>query len=132
MYTLVLFNSRSRLEGGDIPEATNVALTDADHYEVATNMASFQAIYTFFNDETELQTTDIIPEENPTISGKALSLGENIPLTGASVEIYATDATTGFRISETPDASFTTNSNGEWGPYEAQSGTTYEFFVKSA
>jgi len=131
--TLNLYSAADEVvEGGDIPEATNVTLTDADHYEVATNEASFQAIYTFFNDETEPQTTNILPEEKPVISGKVLSLGENTPFSGASVEIYVTDAATGFRINETPDATFTTNGNGEWGPYEAQSGTTYEFYVKSS
>jgi len=130
--TLNLYSTADEVvEGGDIPEATNVALTDADHYEVATNEASFQAIYTFLNDGTEPQTTSITTEESPTISGKALSLGENTPLSGASVKIYTTDATTGFRMSETPDATFTTNSNGEWGPYQAQAGMTYEFFVES-
>jgi pimeloyl-ACP methyl ester carboxylesterase len=129
--TLNLYSSGDFIvdEGADIPGATNVMLTDEDHYGVATSPASFTAIYTHFNDGTAPVTTDIVAEERLQVSGRALTLGENIPSSGAAVEIHAVDSATGFRTEDSLVASFNADENGDWGPFELTPGAHYEFFV---
>ncbi len=116
----------------DIAEgAENFKQTDADHYEVATNAACFGAMYRFFNDGIEAATTDIpVAIGSIELAGKAVTFGENTPLAEASVEIYELDPSTGLRLRTMPDASFTADENGYWGPYTGQAKTTYEFVVQ--
>lgn len=114
------------VQGADIPGATNVQLAGQDHYEVATSEGSFAAIYEFVTGETPA-STGIIPESSITLSGKALTLGENQPLGGATVNIYAVDAATAERQSTDPAATFTVSAHGSWGPFNAQPDRTYEF-----
>lgn len=116
---------------GDIEGATNVMLSGADHYAVATNAASFDALYRFFQGDQAPTTTDIAPRETRTLYGKVLSLGENLVGAGTTVDIHACDPETGFRQSETPDASLITDAGGHWGPFEAAEATPYEFHVYS-
>ena len=115
--------------GSDIPNATNLMLTGADHYEVATNAETFAEMYRFFNNGQEPETTEIETESEIIVSGKALSLGLNEALANAEVSIYAVSSATGERLSATPDAVFTTDDGGFWGPFEVQANTNYEFLV---
>lgn len=121
------------VEPDGIPGAENVLLTEEDHYEVATSEASFEAIFRFFNDGEEAQDVDLsVADEDGvvTISGKALTLGENIPEAGATVEIWEVDSESGQRINETPAASLTVNELGYWGPFEASTDVNYELFIQ--
>ncbi|MCG3165702.1 MAG: hypothetical protein POELPBGB_01477 [Bacteroidia bacterium] len=118
--------------GGDIPGATNVKLTGADHYQVATNAESFAAIFSFFNNGKTACTTNIEAKEPVQLSGRSVTLGENSPMAGATIEIYEVSSTTGERVSGTADAVLTTDSKGYWGPFSAKSNTRYEFRVVSA
>ncbi len=113
----------------DIPGAVNVKMTDADHYEVATNVEAFEAMYQFFNNDLSPETTDIITEAEPEIGGRVLTFGENQPLPMASIKIYALDSI-GFRVNEQPDANLTADEQGNWGPWTAQPNVSYEFEVK--
>ena len=117
---------------GDIPGATNVMLTGADHYQVATTAESFQAIYSFFNNGKQPETTEIKAENEIKLSGRALSFGENVPEIGATVDIYEGDPNNGNRITPNPNATFNTSAQGHWGPFTATTGTTYEFVVTTA
>ena len=80
-----------------------------DHYEVATCAETFTEMYQFFTNETP-KTTVVIPQTNPTISGDVLSFGENISGNGATLEIYEVNPENGFRISRTPDFTFSIKS----------------------
>ena len=115
--------------GGAIPGATNVMQTGADHYEVATNAETFEAMYQFFNDDSSPITTGIIPEAEVKVSGRALTFGENSPENGATIQIYETNPETGYRINEDPDYLLITDENGYWGPFDAVPFATYEFLV---
>lgn len=117
--------------GADIPGATNVRLTTADHYEVATSPETFEAMYSFFRGTAPV-TTNIVPEARVTVSGRAVTLGENAPLNGATVKVYEVNTQTGFRTTEQPQFTFTTNAQGYWGPFTAKNGAYYEFFILSA
>lgn len=117
--------------GGDINGATNLKFTDFDHYEVATAEAVFSAMYSFFQNGRQASQTDIVAQEQIKLSGRVLTLGENVPKAGASVEIYEVSAKSGLRLGSAPVATLTTDESGNWGPWTAQKGIFYEFFVQT-
>jgi hypothetical protein len=114
--------------GGNIPNAQNLKLTDKDHYEVATCFDSFEAMYKLFN-ATAPTVNTITAESTINISGKALSFGENLYVTGTKVSVFEVSNTTGFRISETPVEEFSVDKEGFWGPLTVKPNTYYEFLV---
>lgn len=87
--------------GGDIPGATNVMLTNADHMQVATGEETFKQLYQFFNNSQSPKITKISSPENPnssvSLSGKGVTLGENNPLSLDSFNVYIFDPLTGKR-----------------------------------
>ena len=115
-------------DGGDIPGAQNVELPGQDHYQVATSEEAFTAMYTFFRGMPPANTT-VVPDGRRTVQGHALSLGENVPLAGARVNVYPLDAATGFRTSQQPSHDFITDADGFWGNFTAEEGRYYEFEV---
>jgi hypothetical protein len=128
--TLNIYSVDDRIaRGGNIPGATNVKLTGADHYEVATSPESFKAAYSFINDGRQPRFTAIQPSTDINVAGKAASFGDNIPSAGETVQVYVLDPSTGFRSFPDPVASFTTDANGSWGPFNASPDTYYEFTV---
>lgn len=128
--TLNIYSAADAVSSGaDIPGAENLDLIDKDHYEAATSLETFVAMYEFFYDEAPSVIDLSDNSETYTISGKALSFGENIPSQGASIKIYELDPNTGFRLSETPDFNLTARQFGFWGPVEVKADTYYEFFV---
>jgi len=112
---------------GEIPGATNIRLKDEDHYAVATSAASFVAIYEHFSDGESPITTQILGETEISVAGKVISFGENVPMAGATIEIYEIDAPTGQHSSDTPMASAVTDSEGLWGPITVAANTIYDF-----
>ena len=52
----------------------------------------------------------------------------NLPLPGAQLAVYATDAATGARIGNAMHSK-TVGADGIWGPFTAQPGTPYEFVI---
>ncbi|MFT7626110.1 MAG: pimeloyl-ACP methyl ester carboxylesterase [Myxococcota bacterium] len=115
---------------GDIPGATNVMLDDEDHYSVATSPASFEAIYAFVEDGPA-PSTEITVQDRPVLAGKALTFGENTPLDGGVVTIFAVEPSSGQRAGDSL-ATFTCDPDGSWGPFEAKPGQYYELLVQSA
>ena len=113
---------------GDIPGAENVDLVSQDHLAVATSPESFTAIHTFLTG-TAPETTDIVPEAAPTLSGRALTLGENTFEAGATVTVWALDPATFERAAPAPAATLVTTAEGRWGPVAAAAGVPYEIVV---
>jgi hypothetical protein len=109
----------------------NVELQGQDHYQVATSAESFAAFFEHFRGTAPTSTT-VIPDGARTVSGKALTLGENAPMADASVRVFQVDAATGFRMSTTAAHAFTTDADGNWGPFSATAGAYYEFEVTPA
>jgi triacylglycerol lipase len=58
------------------------------------------------------------------------NFANNLPLPGASIEIYATDRTSGARQGAALHRK-TVGPDGMWGPFTAQAGTAYEFVVSA-
>jgi pimeloyl-ACP methyl ester carboxylesterase len=117
--------------GSDIPGAENIRFGDLDHYEVATGAGPFAAMYAFFNDGRQPETTAIMPESEVLLSGRVVTLGENRAMVGASIEIYEVDPATGNRLRSTPDAALTADANGYWGPWEGKPNVTYAFVART-
>lgn len=118
--------------GGDISGAQNLNLLTADHYQVATSAATFEALYTFFNGNSPT-TSNIAPQNaaNLTISGKVLTLGENEPKSNATISVYETNPNTGERLSAVPNFVLNSNADGLWGPISVTPSATYEFFTQT-
>jgi hypothetical protein len=118
--------------GADAPECTNVHQTTNDHYQVATSASSFKEIYKFVRNGIEPDRTVVVPQSGKiAISGKALTLGENIPAAAATIQIFELNKTNGSRLRTTPDTTLTTQSNGTWGTFSAKSETPYEFYINT-
>jgi pimeloyl-ACP methyl ester carboxylesterase len=117
--------------GGDINGASNKRFTEFDHYQVATAPAVFAELYAFFNDGREATQSGIQAQEQIKLSGRVLTLGENVPKAGASIEVYAVNASTGVRLRSTPEVTLVTDETGHWGPWQALPGVYYEFFVQT-
>ncbi len=119
------------VSGADIPGATNVSLALKDHYEVATSEETFSEMFEFFRGIAP-SSTAIVSDGKRMVAGKALTLGENEALVGAIVNIYELNSATGERLNETPINTYTTNSEGKWGSFNAKESVHYEFEVISA
>jgi hypothetical protein len=80
----------------------------------------------------EPATLDPTPIEHPVLDGKVSGFenGEftNLPIAGATVELYEVDPQTGLRLG---DAAYhhVTEADGRWGPFTASSSAYYEFVV---
>lgn len=131
--TLNLYSSGDRVAAGaDIPGATNKRFETLDHYQIATAPEVFAEMFAFFNDGKLPETTAVQAQKRIGLSGKVVSLGENAPQSGATVDIYEVAPETGRRLRPQPDASLRTRADGRWGPWQAKPGVRYEFFVRSA
>lgn len=86
--------------GGEISGATNVQQTTADHFQVATSEETFLSLYKFFNNNNQPTTTKITSSKQNDISigGKGVTLGENNSLSFDSVIAYSFNPATGKRI----------------------------------
>lgn len=134
--TLNLTSSADTIvEGGTIPGAINIVLSEEDHYQVATSEKAFADVYAFLNGGKKPKTTDVadshpFADDLPrVVAGKALTIGENTPVAGWTVAVHALDAATGKRLDESAEATFTVAADGGWGPFPAAPGTAYEFHL---
>lgn len=114
-----------------ITGATNISLTGTDHYQVATCAQTFAELYKFFNNGATPATTSITEQTDITVSGKALTLGENAPFNGATIHIYEVNPDNGSRLHSTPDFTLASDANGMWGPQKIKTNTKYEFEINS-
>lgn len=127
---LVLSSDEDTVAGPcSLDGAENRDVDGADHLQLVTLPEVFEAMYGFFTNGQSPATTEILPEDSVELSGKVLTFGTNLPVTGTAVEIYPVDAATGERLDPTPAASFIADEDGVWGPFEARPSVYYEFLV---
>lgn len=119
------------VSSSNINGAENVVIPGKDHYEIATSFETFEAMFTFFNPDKTLETTGITPATKAAVSGKVVTLGENNPVNGATVSIYALNSNTGERTTEEPLFVINSQSDGKWGPVDLQPGIQHEFKVNT-
>ncbi|MFN4349790.1 MAG: alpha/beta fold hydrolase [Hylemonella sp.] len=127
--------------GPELKGATNIVIPRIDHRETSFSPAAFAAAYSFITGRATL-VRDIVPESRIELGGVITGQGvdplnpatgnfaNNLPLAGAELAIYATDAATGQRMGA---AAYTrrVGADGRWGPFTAQAGTAYEFEIKA-
>jgi len=73
----------------------------------------------------------LVPESNPTIAGRVLTLGENKPVSDARVTVWEVDGPTGKRLGD-PVATFTPDAEGRFGRIAVKAGVYHEFEITSA
>ncbi len=127
--------------GPELKGATNIVIPRIDHRETSYSPAAFAATYRFITGRAP--SADIRPEPRIELGGVITGLGvdplnpatgnfaNNLPIAGAELAIYATDASTGQRLGA---AAYTrkVEADGRWGPFTAQAGAAYEFEIRAA
>ena len=111
--------------------AVNIELQDRDHYQVATSKEAFVEMFKFFNTGMAPVNNNVISETEISVSGRALTLGENSPHSGATVRIFEVNPINGLRLRADADYTLAANANGVWGPQKIKVNTKYEFEVNS-
>lgn len=129
--TMNIYSLDDKISGGsDINGVTNIALQKKDHYEVATSVETFNALFQFFNNAAPVNGLPAFTVFN--IAGKAVSFGENKAEINATIEIFELDAATGKRKNSKSVFTTKTDSLGKWEGLKAKPNTYYEFVVKPA
>jgi triacylglycerol lipase len=125
--------------GPELKGATIVVIPRIDHRETSFSPAAFDAAYRFITGLAP-KTAGFAAEPSIVLNGKVTGLGldsnnqssggfvNNLPVNAATVEIYETNATTGERIGSAAHRK-TTAADGQWGPFTAKAGRSYEFVI---
>lgn len=127
--TLALWGTKGPIStpGRRIKGAKNVLVPDSSHVQTATSPFSFKWFYKFFTGKWP-KTTNIVPQKGKIkLSGRDVNFPQNTGLSGATVQVWAINQTTGQRQGKKPIASFNIGSTGYWGPVTVPSGRRYEF-----
>ena len=127
---LNIFSAGDKVMGsgaGMVEGAVSLDLIDKDHYEVATCLESFEAMYKFLNGGSNPVVKKGMNNKNLQISGRVVLLGDNEPVTNGLINIYSLNQKNGTRLSKKPDAVFTVNEQGYWFGFRAAAKTYYEF-----
>ncbi len=116
--------------------AENVVLPGADHRETAFSPRAFEEAYRVIVGRLPFGSTTV-REPKVVLDGLVSGYGvdnargtapSNLPLVGATVEVYATNPANGERLGPALHRK-TIDASGAWGPFEAQATATHEFVV---
>lgn len=120
-------------DGPALKGAKNVVLPQRDHREVSFHPQAFAQTYEYITGRAPA-TLAVTAEAQPVLDGTLSGLGPggptNLPLVGATIEVYAVDAATGARQGG-PRHRKTIGEDGRWGPFAADSRTAYEFVISA-
>lgn len=127
-------------EGPELKGARNVVVPNIDHRETSFGPEAFAAAFEFITGRKPA-TTGFMPEARVVLDGQVSGLGinndpsagafvNNLPLVGATVEVYVTNAATGERAGDVRHRK-TVGADGRWGPFAADGTATYEFVVSA-
>jgi pimeloyl-ACP methyl ester carboxylesterase len=120
--------------------AENIVIAGIDHRETALSVKAFEQAYRFITGVSPARVA-IVPEPAVVLNGKITgsglnndptkgSLASNLVLVGASLEVYATHASTGERLGP-PVHRKTIGADGAWGPFNADPKARYEFVISA-
>lgn len=125
-------------DGPELNGALNVVIAGIDHRETSYGARAFAATYDFLTGAKPQRNT-VQPESRVTLDGKVSGQGldnrdggfvNNLPLAGATLEVYATDAATGARLGDALHRA-SIGADGRWGPLTTTSKTTLEFVISA-
>lgn len=127
---LNIYSPDDKVTGGsDIKGAENLSLPGADHYEVATSLSTFEALYRFFNQQQPNQSVSKQKKSSTVqLAGRIVGFGTNIPVANASLRISEYNPVTG-DISANPVFTTTSDSLGFWSGCNAKTDKYYEMKV---
>ena len=123
-------------DGPALRGAENVVIAGVDHRETSFSAQAFAATYRFITGRAPA-TLAIVPEGRVVLDGVVSGLGldnregdfaTNLPLAGATVEVYATEPATGSRVGPAMHRT-TVGADGRWGPFVADAAARYEFVI---
>lgn len=121
-------------DGPALKGAQNVVLPGRDHREVSFHPEAFAQTFRFITGALPARTS-IAPEPTVVLDGRITGFRgtsqSNLPLTGASLEIFETASQTGERVGKAVHAK-TVGDDGRWGPFNAKPNVSYEFVVSAA
>ena len=122
--------------GPELKGATNLVIAAIDHRETSFGPKAFDAAYRFITGKAPA-TLAVAPEASVVLNGKVSGLGlnnliggfaTNLPLAGATVEVYATDPASGARAGPAVHRK-TVGADGLWGPFTANANAAHEFVI---
>ena len=127
-------------EGPELKGARNVVVQNIDHRETSFGPEAFAASFEFITGRKPA-TTGFTPEARVVLDGQVSGMGlnndpaagafaNNLPLMGATVEVYATNPATGERVGDARHRK-TVGADGRWGPFAADGTATYEFVISA-
>jgi triacylglycerol lipase len=123
-------------DGPALKGAENVVIAGIDHRETSFSAKAFAETYRFIAGRPAA-TLAIVPEARVVLDGTVSGLGldnrqgnfaTNLPLAGATVELYATNAATGERLGPAAHRK-AIGADGRWGPFVADGAARYEFVI---
>lgn len=125
-------------DGPALKGATNVVIAGIDHRETSFSPRAFEQTYRFLTGQAP-STVSVTAEPSVRLDGKVFGSGldnrpaggsfaNNLPLSGARVEVYAVDPATGERRGAAL-LSRTVGADGAWGPVTVDPRTPLEFAV---
>ena len=123
-------------DGPALKGAENVVIAGIDHRETAFGAKAFDAMHRFITGKAPARA-ESMPEARVVLDGKVSGYGvgntagtapSNLPLVGAVVEVYATDATTGERRGAAVQRK-TLGADGAWGPLTLDAPSPLEFVI---
>ena len=123
-------------EGPALKGAENVVIPGIDHRETGFGAQAFEQAFRFIIGKPPVSSA-ITPEASVQLNGTVSGYGvnnqqgaapSNLPLVGATVEVYATNPATGERVGAALHRK-TIGSTGAWGPFAADGLARYEFVV---
>ena len=125
-------------DGPALKGATNIVLAGVDHRETSFHPLAFAQTYHFITGQAPA-TTVVAPQSQVVLDGKVSGLGlnnttggfaSNLPLTGAVVEVYATNPETGARLGQARHRKVI-GADGRWGPFTGDPKASYEFVISA-
>ncbi len=125
-------------DGPALKGAENIVIAGIDHRETGFGPQAFVPMFRFIAGHPPA-TLDIKPEATVVLDGTLSGLGfenrqgnypTNLPLVGATLEVYAVDAASGERIGARRHAK-TIGADGRWGPFATGPTVRLEFVMAS-
>ena len=127
-------------DGPELKGAINVVLSGVDHRETAFGPQAFAGAYRFVTGR-DPATREPLAESKVVLDGLVSGQGvdndpargsapSNLPLVGATVEVYETRPDTGERVGSARWRK-TIGADGRWGPFEADGRARYEFVISA-
>ncbi|HWH84342.1 MAG TPA: alpha/beta fold hydrolase [Burkholderiaceae bacterium] len=120
-------------DGPALKGAENVVIAGIDHRETAYGAKAFEQMFRFITGQPPVSLA-ITPESRVVLDGLVAgsfaqtTMPTNLPLAGASVEVYAVRADTGERLGAARHRQ-TIGADGRWGPFTTDAQARHEFVI---